>query len=156
MIVCNITLNFNSVNFDKLIDKLDKIGSFILDNKDTNGHIYFASKKEEVDEKYMRRILNSCKIDFLFYQYKLGEELDYTSYINQWISERLDEQYKLNYEKNNQEEMQKMQRRIVLLDRLADELIAYNEANVKNKEKNQNIQEEGQQEQEEIDQKNNN
>ena len=147
MIVCKITLSANhDENCHKIYGKIMDLGDFVLssENSGQNLVLYFASVEENVDEDYLRKMLRKTKQDFMIHTYHYGDTLETDNYVNQWVLSNLDKQLQIEIENKQQPVLQQIDRRLDLINRLADEMqAAYDKmqqeqqekAEVENKEK---------------------
>lgn len=122
MIVCKITLNKQEeVDYNKIFSKVLDMGDFIMMASDEAYEILFASEEEDVDENYIRKALRKHKIDFMIHVYSLNDKFDFDSYTNQWVINNLDKQFKIKIEKEQQPELNKISKKLELLDKVLDE-----------------------------------
>ena len=122
MIVCKITLNKQEeVDYNKIFSKVLDAGDFIMMASDEAYEILFASEEEDVDENYIRKALRKHKIDFMIHVYSLNDKFDFDSYTNQWVINNLDKQFKIKIEKEQQPELNKISKKLELLDKVLDE-----------------------------------
>ena len=122
MIVCKITLNNQpDVDYNGIIEKILNTGDFIITASDKDFEILFASEKEEVNEAYIRRALKKYKVDFMVHTYDLNDKLDFDLYTNQWIVTNLDKQLKIKIENEQQPELQRISKKLDLLEKVIDE-----------------------------------
>lgn len=142
MIVCKITVNKEKdIEYNKTFNKIMELGDFIISGDNESYVIYLASTKEEVDEDYLKKLLRKGKLNGLIHTYGEGDVLDLDSYTNQWLLNNLDKQVKILIEKEQQPVLQQIDRRLALLDRLADEMNAIIEKNKQQEEKEGESQE---------------
>ena len=124
MVVCKITINKEpDLEYNKVFNKIMELGDFLISGDNQYYEVYFASEKEEVTEEYIRKILRKGKLNALVHSYGEKDVLDLDSYTNQWVLNNLDKQMKILIEREQQPVLQQIDRRLVLLDRLADEMI---------------------------------
>ena len=122
MIVCKITLNKQpNVDYNSIVEKILNTGNFILSAAEKEFGIFFASDKEEIDEAYIRKALHKYKVDYMIHVYDLNEKLDFDLYTNQWVITHLDKQLKIKIEREQQPELQKIKRKLDLLEKVIDE-----------------------------------
>lgn len=130
MIVCKITINKEKdIEYNKTFNKIMELGDFIISGDNESYVIYLASTQEEVDEDYLKKLLRKGKLDGLIHTYGENDVLDLDSYTNQWLLNNLDKQVRILIEKEQQPVLQQIDRRLDLLDRLADEMNAIIEKN---------------------------
>ena len=123
MVVCKITLNNQpGVDYTNIIEKILNTGDFIITAaEDNNYEIFYASEKEEINEAYIRKALRKYKVDYMIHVYDLNEKLDFDLYTNQWVITNLDKQLKIKIEKEQQPELQKISKKLELLEQVIDE-----------------------------------
>lgn len=124
MIVCKITIDLSSkFEYNAIFDKLLSLGDFILSTTANSYEVYYSSDYEDIDAEYVRKTMRKLKIDCLVHEFSLDDKYDFESYVNQWVVTNLDRQLKLKIEREQQPELQKIKRRLDLLDQVVDEMI---------------------------------
>ena len=124
MIGCKITMDLGSnIAYNTMFEKIFSLGDFILSSTDNAYEIYYASDREDVTADYVRKALRKMKIDALVHEFSLNDKYDFENYVNQWVVSNLDRQLKIKVEREQQPELQKIKRKLDLLDQVVDEMI---------------------------------
>ena len=124
MIVCKITIMKEpALDYNTIFQKILSLGDFIVTAADNVYEVYYASDLDEVDADYIRKILRKHKVEHLIYTYNTSDKLDFDAYVNQWIATNLDRQVKIKIEREQQPQLKEVQRKLVLLDKVVDEMI---------------------------------
>lgn len=119
MIVCKITLNFDDVDFESLLNKLSKKGSILWES----GNLFFGSSLREIDKSSIKRILKNIGVtDFFIEEFSIEKQpKEREDYINSWISSFILNNFALTVEETNQEALRDLNKKLIILEKEVEE-----------------------------------